>query len=201
MLDFITTRPCVMEKIETVSLEIILTVTVSEIRVTAFNSGDTEAYAGHGAPLPGAKFRVYVVSAPARYKIKAFDMFVSDVSGQLSEASSSSVSNTTGSETEEEVASISTLEFKGSSDDVVGNPATSSFFGLIVEENNKTTMVIPDGPCAPQSVTSASCEVLARYLGWHIDKRSVSSIIPGHLPQSLAHKVPSDKSMRALEFL
>lgn len=188
-----------MVKLESASLKIILTVAISEIRVTAFNSGEAEAHAGHGAP--GSKFRVYVSSAPARHKIKPLDTFVSDVSGQLSEASSSSTSNTAGSETEEEVDSISTLEFNGSSNDMAGSPATSSFLGLIVEDNKKTTMVIPDGPFAMQSVTSASCEVLARYLGWHIKKQSVSSIIPDHLPQNFAHKVSSDKSLRAFEVL
>lgn len=172
---------------------------MSEIRVTAFNAGDAEAHAGHGAQ--GAKFRVYVSSAPARHKIKPLDTFVSDVYGKLSEAFSSCASNTTDSQTEEEAALISTLEFNGSSDDMTGNPATSSFLGLIVEDNKKTTMVIPDESCAPQSVTSASCEVLARYLGWHTEKRSVSSIIPNQLPQPLAHKIPSDKSMRAFEVL
>lgn len=180
MLEFMTTCRWITVKIESASFKIILTVTFSEIRVTAFNSGEAEAHAGHRAP--GAKFRVYVSSAPARHKIKPLDTFVSDVSVQLSQASSSSASDITGSETEEEVASISTLEFNGSSDNMAGNPATSSFFGLIVEDNKKTTMVIPDGPCALQNVTSASCEVLARYLGWHIKKRSVSLIVIDHLP-------------------
>lgn len=194
--EFITIHCWITVKIETKFFKIILTVAISEIRVTAFNTGEAEAYAGHGAP--GARIRVYVSSAPARNKIKPLDTFVSNVSGQLAEVSRSSASDTTGSDTEEEDASISTLEFDGDSDNMAGSIAKSSFFGLIVEDSGKTTMVIPDGPCALKGVTSASCEVLARYLGWHIKKRTVNLIIPAYFSQPLAHKIQPDQSLRAL---
>lgn len=179
---------------------IILILNNTDIRIMAFTSEEAEAY-GRWDEIPAAKFRVFVNSAPARHRIKPLDVFASDEFGHFSEASQGSALDADCMEPDGEVASISTLHFSSRSDHVAGDPATTSFFGLIAEDDGETTMVIPETPYTLDGVTNASCEILARSLGWHIERRAVSCVIPDHGERRLAHTITLGWTSRACQFL
>jgi len=179
---------------------IMLILSNTDIRIMAFTSEEAEAH-GKWDEIPAAKFRVFVNSAPARHRIKPLDVFASDEFGHFSEASQGFTFDADCMEPVGEAASISTLHFSGRSDHRAGDPATSSFFGLIAEDDGETTMVIPETPYTLDGVTSASCEILARSLGWHIERRAVSCITLHHGARRLAHTITLGWTLRACQFL
>ena len=51
--------------------------------------------------------------------------------------------------------------------------STSGFIGLKAESNSSYTMVVPESNSVINSVTSSSCQELARSFGWTVEKREV----------------------------
>ncbi|RDW58713.1 branched-chain amino acid aminotransferase II-1 [Coleophoma cylindrospora] len=51
--------------------------------------------------------------------------------------------------------------------------STSAFLGIKQEQDGQTTMVVPDSKAIIASVTSDSCQVLAEYFGWKVEKRAI----------------------------
>lgn len=123
------------------------------------------------------RFRVFVNSAPARHKIQPLDAFASVSFRHFPQTEQSFLNDIPSVQPEEEDGSISTLHFDGSLYDETGGQLASSFFGLTVRDGGETTMVIPNGPCAFDSVIIASCETLARSIGWQVERREVGYII------------------------
>lgn len=53
--------------------------------------------------------------------------------------------------------------------------STSGFIG-VKTQGGETTLVVPDSKCVIDSVTSDSCQDIAKSKGWKVEKRSVSSL-------------------------
>lgn len=118
-------------------------------------------------------------SAPARHKIGPQDAFAFDNFRQFPQTGPTFTNDAQLVEPDEEATPVSMLYFDRKLFGETEGPLTSSFFGLSVGDDGETTMVIPDGPCDVDSVTSASCETFARSLGWHVERREVGRIIRG----------------------
>lgn len=139
----------------------------------AFRSAEAKECGGHETPT--AKLRVSVNSAPARHKIRPLDMFASDNFSHPSQNGQKFPIDAHLAGPEEGAAPVSTLQFSSELYHEAGGASTSPFLGLTVGEDGETTLVIPDGSYYDvASVMSASCETLARSLGWHVERRAVS---------------------------
>lgn len=148
-----------------------LTPETTDIRIVVFISTKPEECGEDDTSV--TKFRVFVNSAPAQHKMQPLDAFASDNSRHFPQTDQSFLNDTVLVESDEEVDSLTMLHFGGNLYDQTGGQFTSSFFGLTFRDNGETTMVIPDGPCALDSVIIASCETLARSIGWHVERRQV----------------------------
>lgn len=140
----------------------------------AFSSAYIQTEGRREAPM--AKFRIYVNSTTARQQVKPLNALVSEAMYDSSEPSDSSSIGDNYTDPDFELTSISMLDPGQKADVMRRSLLGSSFFGLVLGENKETTMVMQDGHSTSDSVTSASCEVLAQCLGWHVQRRTVSGI-------------------------
>lgn len=154
-----------------------LTTGHTDIRVLAFRSG--QAVGSERSEHPRAKFCVSVNSATLCHKVKPVDAFVLDNSDRLTQPGVNLATGCHYAEPLEEISAssfslphIDSMHYSGSD-----RPYMSSFLGLTVGDEGEVILVIPDGTCAPKSVTSASCEVLAQSLGWKVERRPVSFLV------------------------
>lgn len=156
-----------------------LTPKITDIRIVVYMSTESEECGED--ENSATRFRVFVNSAPARHKIQPLDAFASDNFRQFLQTEQSFLNDTSFIQPEEDVGSLSTLYFDRNLYDETGGQFKSSFFGLIFADDGETTMVIPDRPCALDSVIIASCETLAQSIGWHVERREVGYIIQDEL--------------------
>lgn len=153
-----------------------LTPKATDIRIVVFQSTEPGQCA-EDETSSTTKFRIFVNSAPARLRIQPLDAFVSDSFRPFPQTEQSFLNNTPLVQPGEEVGSLSMLHFDRNPYDDIRGRFMSSFFGLTFRDDGQTTMVIPDRPCALDSVVIASCETLARSVGWQVERREVGCII------------------------
>lgn len=156
-----------------------LTPKITDIRVVVFMSTKSDECGEN--ETSATRFRVFVNSAPARHKIQPLDAFASENFRQFPQTEQSFLNDTPLIQPEEDVGSLSMLHFDRNLYDETGGQFKSSFFGLTFTDDGETSMVIPNGPCALDSVVIASCETLARSIGWHVERREVGYIFQDEL--------------------
>lgn len=157
----------------------VLTSETPDIRIVVFTS--TESKDCGEDENSATRFRVFVNSAPARQKIQPLDAFAWDNFRHFPQTEQSFLNDSPLVQFGEEIGSFAKLHFDRNLYDETGGQFTSSFFGLTFRDDGETTMVIPDGPCASDNVIIASCETLARFIGWHVERREVGCKIQEEL--------------------
>ncbi|KAH7370160.1 branched-chain amino acid aminotransferase/4-amino-4-deoxychorismate lyase [Rhexocercosporidium sp. MPI-PUGE-AT-0058] len=147
------------------------------IRPMAYGSGES---LGLGAP-PEAVFCVFVKPVFAYHGVQPLDALVVDEFDRAAPRGTGATKVGGNyapvirwSEAAKAQGFGLTLHLDSQTRNEIDEFSTSAFLAIKEDrESGFITLVVPDSPSIIDSVTSSSCMVLARSLGWHVEKRPV----------------------------